>query len=225
MKRFAAVLLLLSGALLVGCGSISNTALNSQPDVKPSKFHGGFCDNQSYYISHLRSCKSQGNSSPNQLHQLQPPPKALHPPVNVHLLANSKLGATILVNFQGLTIYSLPGEGQVSGKSKFICTNSSCLRTWHPLLDVSGAPNCCVAGLGIIRRPGGDQQVTYHGRPLYIFSGDQMPGDIKGQGIKDVGTWGVAIIHVGPPGGQNCPSCSDPKPWPIISKRGPGYGY
>jgi predicted lipoprotein with Yx(FWY)xxD motif len=33
-------------------------------------------------------------------------------------------------------------------------------------------------------------QVTYNGRPLYLFEGDTAPGDISGQGLEDeFGQW------------------------------------
>ena len=48
--------------------------------------------------------------------------------------------------------------------------------------------------LGTIARPEGTIQVTYHGRPLYTFSGDTAPGEAHGQGIQDVGTWGAVTI-------------------------------
>ena len=39
-------------------------------------------------------------------------------------------------------------------------------------------------------RSDGSNQVTYRGRPLYRFAGDQVAGDTTGQGISDV--WWVA---------------------------------
>ena len=36
-------------------------------------------------------------------------------------------------------------------------------------------------------------QVTYKGLPLYTFTEDKRPGQIKGQGVKDVGTWHAAV--------------------------------
>jgi len=98
--------------------------------------------------------------------------------------ASNSLG-TILVNSQGMTLYHLSGE--VNGK--FICTSSACLGVWHPLIaPSSGTPNG-VGSLGTVKRPEGTVQVTYKGTPLYTFTGDQEPGETKGQGIKDVGTW------------------------------------
>jgi predicted lipoprotein with Yx(FWY)xxD motif len=43
--------------------------------------------------------------------------------------------------------------------------------------------------LATIKRPDGKTQVTYKGRPLYTFTQDTKPGDIKGNGFKDVGVW------------------------------------
>ncbi|MGC2174740.1 MAG: hypothetical protein WA614_04685 [Acidimicrobiales bacterium] len=39
-----------------------------------------------------------------------------------------------------------------------------------------------VSGLGTITRSGGQQQVTYRGKPLYIFAFDHVPGRISGEG-------------------------------------------
>ncbi len=101
--------------------------------------------------------------------------------------ASNSLG-TILVDSQGMTLYHLSGEQN----GKFICTSTACLGVWHPLIaSSSGAPSGEVVSLGTVKRPEGTVQVTYQGTPLYTFTGDQQPGETKGQGIKDVGTWSV----------------------------------
>jgi predicted lipoprotein with Yx(FWY)xxD motif len=101
--------------------------------------------------------------------------------------ASSSLG-TILVDSQGMTLYHLGGEQN----GKFICTSTACLGVWHPLIaPSSGTPSGEVGSLGTVKRPEGTVQVTYKGTPLYTFTGDQQPGETKGQGIKDVGTWSV----------------------------------
>jgi predicted lipoprotein with Yx(FWY)xxD motif len=100
--------------------------------------------------------------------------------------ASSSLG-TILVNSQGMTLYHLSGEQN----GKFICTGT-CIGVWHPLIaPSSGVPSGEVGSLGTVKRPEGTVQVTYKGTPLYTFTGDQRPGETKGEGIKDVGTWSV----------------------------------
>jgi predicted lipoprotein with Yx(FWY)xxD motif len=99
---------------------------------------------------------------------------------------NATLGATVLTNARGLTLYRLGGEQN----GKFICTSSSCLQIWHPLsASGAGAPIGSVGSLATVRRPDGTEQVTYRGMPLYTFAEDQRRGDVKGQGLKDVGTW------------------------------------
>jgi predicted lipoprotein with Yx(FWY)xxD motif len=101
--------------------------------------------------------------------------------------SNAKLG-TILVDGQGMTLYHLSGETN----GKFICTSSACVGVWHPLTaSSSGAASGEVGSLGAVRRPDGTTQVTYKGLPLYTFTSDRQPGEAKGQGIKDVGTWSV----------------------------------
>jgi predicted lipoprotein with Yx(FWY)xxD motif len=103
----------------------------------------------------------------------------------VRTASNSTVGATVLVNSQGITLYRLSGEQN----GKWICT-AGCVAVWHPLIAQSGtSPKGSVRSLGTVKRPDGTTQVTYKGMPLYTFAQDLKPGDAKGQGIKDVGTW------------------------------------
>jgi predicted lipoprotein with Yx(FWY)xxD motif len=104
----------------------------------------------------------------------------------VKAASNATLGATVLVDAQGMTLYHLGGEQG----GKFICTTSACLGVWHPLSASSAAtPSGSVGSLGTVKRPDGTEQVTYQGTPLYTFAQDKSPGQAGGQGIKDVGTW------------------------------------
>jgi predicted lipoprotein with Yx(FWY)xxD motif len=101
---------------------------------------------------------------------------------------SAKLHETILVNVKGLTLYSLSAETH----GKFICKRS-CLKIWHPLYVAAGVKPTGPVKLGTIKRPdNGKRQVTFDGRPLYTFEEDKRAGDVKGQGIKDVGTWHAA---------------------------------
>jgi predicted lipoprotein with Yx(FWY)xxD motif len=103
---------------------------------------------------------------------------------------NKALGKTILVNLKGLTLYSL----SVERHGRFICKNAACLSLWKPLLIRKGTKPTGVTGLGTVKRPTGTIQVTYKGGPLYRFVNDRKPGDIKGNGFKDVGTWRVVVV-------------------------------
>jgi predicted lipoprotein with Yx(FWY)xxD motif len=108
----------------------------------------------------------------------------------VKTATNPTLAATVLTDADGMTLYRLSGEQSGS----FICTGG-CLQIWHPLAaPAAGAPNGAVASLGTVKRPEGGEQVTYKGMPLYTFASDQKPGDAKGQGLKDVGTWNAVTV-------------------------------
>ena len=137
--------------------------------------------------------------------------------------SNSTLG-TVLVNSQGMTLYRLSGEQN----GKFICTSSACVGVWHPLTaPSSGAPSGQVGSLGTVKRPDGTVQVTYKGLPLYTFAGDRQPGEAKGQGIKDVGTWSVLATSGTPAstgGSSAAPSTSGASESSKESSSG-GYGY
>jgi predicted lipoprotein with Yx(FWY)xxD motif len=70
-----------------------------------------------------------------------------------------------------------------------------CAQDWPPLLT-AGAPTAqgtaAKGELGTTKRSDGTTQVTYHGHPLYYYSGDQQPGDTHGQGLNQYGAgWDV----------------------------------
>jgi predicted lipoprotein with Yx(FWY)xxD motif len=117
--------------------------------------------------------------------------------------ASNPLG-TILVNSQGMTLYHLSGEQN----GKFICTSTTCVGVWHPLVAPSSGTPSGVGSLGTVKRPDGTTQVTYKGEPLYTFTGDQQSGETKGQGIKDVGTWTVVTTASTPATSTGTPTTS-----------------
>jgi predicted lipoprotein with Yx(FWY)xxD motif len=109
----------------------------------------------------------------------------------VKTASNGNLHATVLTNDNGMTLYTLSGEGN----GKFICTSSACLHVWHPLTaSASGTPSGSVGSLATVKRSDGTVQVTYKGVPLYTFADDKAPGEDNGQGVKDVGTWSAVTV-------------------------------
>jgi predicted lipoprotein with Yx(FWY)xxD motif len=133
----------------------------------------------------------------------------------VQSVNSSKLGTNVLVDHKGMTLYTLSAE--VGGR--FICTttakipggSASCLTLWHPLTVAKGSMPSGASQLGTITRPDTSAtQVTWHGRPLYTFTGDKAPGDASGNGFKDVGVWKAATL-----GASSSSS----------SSGGGGYGY
>jgi predicted lipoprotein with Yx(FWY)xxD motif len=135
----------------------------------------------------------------------------------VKTAANPTLGATVLTDAGGMTLYRLSGEQG----GKFICTSAACLQVWHPVTaSGTGAPSGGVGSLGTVKRPDGSEQVTYKAMPLYSFAQDQQPGDAKGQGLKDVGTWNA--VTVGAAATTATPAAAPQSP---PAESGGGYRY
>lgn len=136
----------------------------------------------------------------------------------VRTASNATLHGTVLVNAQGLTLYHLSGEGA----GKWICTSSGCTGVWHPVAASSAAPTAAgVTSLGTVTRPDGTRQLTYKGFPLYTFVDDTAPGDVKGEGVKDVGTWEAVTVGSAP--AASAPATTSA---PASSSGGGGaYGY
>lgn len=95
----------------------------------------------------------------------------------------------ILVNAQGLTLYSYAPDGV--GQS--VCVQA-CADAWPPLgvsasTAITVGPGVDKAKVGTIVRPDGTLQVTYAGHPLYTYIGDHTAGQTTGQGVA--GVWSV----------------------------------
>lgn len=83
---------------------------------------------------------------------------------------------------RGVTLYVFTRDEQ--GAS--VCYEE-CAAAWPALTGgVEASDGVDPAKLGTVARDDGPRQVTYNGRPLYYFAGDESPGDIKGQGLNDV---------------------------------------
>jgi predicted lipoprotein with Yx(FWY)xxD motif len=135
--------------------------------------------------------------------------------------SNSKLGRTVLVDSQGLTLYHLTGEQN----GKWICTSAACVQAWHPVITSSDtAPKGSVGSLATVARPDGTMQVTYKGMPLYTFVKDTSPGQATGQGIKDVGTW-TAVTTNAASTKPAAPAPASTTPAPASSSGGGSYSY
>jgi len=98
-------------------------------------------------------------------------------------LRATKLGK-VLVDANGMTLYLFEKDR----RNKSACAGA-CAKVWSPLL-VKGKPTAGggvkASLLGTTRRKSG-VQVTYNGHPLYHFSGDKKPGDMRGEGSKAFG--------------------------------------
>ena len=98
---------------------------------------------------------------------------------------DSALG-TILVDSKGNTLYVFMQD--TGGTST--CYDD-CAASWPAFiakgeLKAGGGSPVDESLLGTTERDDGKLQVTFNDQPLYLFSGDQAPGDTNGQGIGDV---------------------------------------
>ena len=124
---------------------------------------------------------------------------------------NATLGKTILVTRSGLTLYSLSAERH----GRFICTTSACIALWKPLVVAKGVRPSGVKGLSVVKRPDAKRQVAFRGAPLYRFVQDTKPGQVNGNGFRDVGVWRPVAT------GTNAGMDSTPEP----SGNTNSYGY
>jgi predicted lipoprotein with Yx(FWY)xxD motif len=95
----------------------------------------------------------------------------------------------IITDGKGFTLYMYApdrrGRSQCSG---------FCAQQWPPLVlprDITrpeAGPGVRASLLGTVRRANGERQVTYGGWPLYLWIGDDSPGQATGQ-ADDMGLW------------------------------------
>ena len=103
----------------------------------------------------------------------------------------------MLVEASGRTLYLF-----TSDEPSVSTCSGGCARAWPPLVTVGDpAAGEGVDGdlLGTVTREDGSVQVTYNGRPVYYYSGDDKPGDTNGQNVGSV--W-FTISTAGEPAGQ-----------------------
>ena len=98
--------------------------------------------------------------------------------------ANTGLGQ-ILVDSNGRTLYLFKKDNG----TKSACSGA-CAGAWPPV-RADGKPTvgaeADASQVGTARRSDGKPQVTYNGHPLYLYRGDQRPGDTTGQGSTGFG--------------------------------------
>jgi predicted lipoprotein with Yx(FWY)xxD motif len=125
-----------------------------------------------------------------------PPPKtASGGPATVGV-ATTGLGE-ILVDSSGRTIYLFKRD---SG-TRSAC-GGDCARDWPPVRangKPTVGPGANASLVGTTARPDERRQVTYNGQPLYLYAGDEKPGDTNGQGLT---TFGALWWVLSPAGNQ-----------------------
>jgi len=116
--------------------------------------------------------------------------------VTISTMKTAKHG-TVLVGGH-TTLYTLK-------PSSTPCT-SACLKVWPAVMLASGQTKPIVghgvtaSSLATVMANGG-QQVTYGGQPLYWYSGDKKPGQVKGNFTDKWGKWTAVVTAKSSSGG------------------------
>jgi predicted lipoprotein with Yx(FWY)xxD motif len=107
------------------------------------------------------------------------------------ILASSLFGAGpalhfnagVLVDANEKTVYLY--DHDTSAKSTCY---GACARAWPPVLAPNGT-GPLPANVEVTLRNDGSRQLTYKGKPVYYYEGDENPGDQNGDGIG--GIWHI----------------------------------
>jgi predicted lipoprotein with Yx(FWY)xxD motif len=139
------------------------------------------------------ACGAAGTTYGQRAQPTPPPSSTAAMPTTVSL-APTALGQ-VLVDGTGRTVYVF--EADTSAASTCY---GACAEVWPPLLTTgpaSAGSTISRPDLGSTSRRDGTTQVTYHGHPLYLFSGDGKAGVTNGQAVKSFGANWYAVSPVG----------------------------
>lgn len=87
----------------------------------------------------------------------------------------------ILVDSKGMTLYTFDKDKETPGKS---ACSGQCAENWPPLM--ASADDKKSSDYDVIKRDDDQMQWAYKGEPLYLFKKDAKPGDMTGDGARDV---------------------------------------
>ena len=91
-----------------------------------------------------------------------------------------KYSGGLMTNSAGMTLYTF--DKDVAGSGKSAC-NGPCAANWPPFKAGSGDQNG--GDWSIVARDDGSRQWAWLGKPLYLWSKDQQPGDTAGDGFSN----------------------------------------
>jgi predicted lipoprotein with Yx(FWY)xxD motif len=109
-------------------------------------------------------------------------------PDGVALLDSANGGGQVLVNEQGMPLYTFDGDPN-GGKPN--CVSTPCTDHWTPY--VAGQLSKPVNTFTVVDRGDGVFQWAFKGKPLYAYDGDVEPGDANGNGLG--GKWHTAAVQ------------------------------
>jgi predicted lipoprotein with Yx(FWY)xxD motif len=145
--------------------------------------------------------------------------------VTIKTMSTSR--GTVLTTAGGRTLYWFSND--TPSKSK---CDGSCATYWPPVIGTAAvaAGASLPHGFGTIIRSDGQTQITYDGHPLYTYTGDTAPGQIRGNGLNASGGmwWAVtpsgADLRASSSSRHGSSHSSQPSPAPSSSSSGSGSG-
>lgn len=99
------------------------------------------------------------------------------------VMSGTSAKGPVLTDDKGMTLYTF--DKDQGGMSACV---DACAQNWPPLMADKGAK--AMGEYSLVKRPDGALQWAYRGKTLYLWSKDAKPGDVTGDGFKDV--WHVA---------------------------------
>jgi predicted lipoprotein with Yx(FWY)xxD motif len=111
-------------------------------------------------------------------------------------VSTNRLGE-VLVDSKGRTLYLFKKD-----KGKRSTCSGPCASAWPPLRaggKLTAAGDAKTSRISTTPRSDGGPQITYRGHPLYLYEGDDKPGDANGQGLN---SWGGRWFALSPAGKQ-----------------------
>jgi len=144
----------------------------------------------------LTACGGGGSST-------QPSTPASSPtPAATSTLKTAQLnGAAGFTNPAGHTVYIFDADLAATGTST---CNGQCAVNWPPLTPPAGV--ALTTGFATIKRTDGTTQLTFDGRPQYMFAGDSAAGQANGDGLDAFG----GLWHVSRPAGSTVGTSPNP---------------
>jgi predicted lipoprotein with Yx(FWY)xxD motif len=107
--------------------------------------------------------------------------------VAITQIQNGQMEAQVLTNSFGQTLYVFDPDGTGTPSCK-----GDCAEKWPPLLVNVDEAKELKQPLAVTARGNGLLQVSYKGRPVYVFFLDRKNGDLKGDGLG--GVWHAVIL-------------------------------
>ena len=135
----------------------------------------------------LVSSRHTNTPSNTQVSNSQPTQPAGDYHDNIYLSRTASTSSEYMTDFAGATLYT-SSEDSVGSSN---CTGA-CAKEWPPYTSGAVAQKQFPAGISVIMRSDGTSQFAWQGKPLYYYSKDMGPGDIKGDGTS--GVWSIVKL-------------------------------